>query len=86
MRRTSRGGWLSRLAAKRPKQSWVWRPESSNRKTENQAKARRLRHANAGLSTGPNMPDTAPHAAEHFTSGGVKGRRGLLSGSSRHDI
>ena len=26
MRRTSRGGWLSRLAAKRQK-SWVWHPE-----------------------------------------------------------
>ena len=55
MRRTSREGWLSRLAAKRQK-SWVGHPElaqSSNRKTENQTKARRLRHVNAGPNTGP---------------------------------
>ena len=51
MRRASRGGWLSRLAAKRQK-SWVWHPEFEP-KTENQVKARRLRHANARPSTGP---------------------------------
>ena len=51
MRRTSRGGWLSRLAAKRQKVG-LGTP-SSNRKTENQTKARRLRHANAGPNTGP---------------------------------
>ena len=51
MRRTSRGGWLSRLAAKRQKVGFG--TPSSNRNTENQVKARRLRHANASPSTGP---------------------------------
>ena len=45
------GGWLSRLAGER-RQNWVWHPGSSNRKSETQTKARRLRHSNAGPSTG----------------------------------
>ena len=60
MRRTSRGGWLSRLAAKRQK-SRVWHPEfePQNRKPGNSAPfAMRM----PGRARGPDMPDTAPHA------------------------
>ena len=52
MRRTSRGGWLSRLLAAKRQKVGLGTP-SSNCKTENQTKARRLRHANAGPNTGP---------------------------------
>lgn len=66
MRRTSRGGWLSRLAAKRQKK-WVWLPEfdPQNRKPGKSA-VQRAGYAMRipGRARGPDMPDTAPHAAE----------------------
>ena len=54
MRLTSRGGWLAGCRSWRQNAKKVgFGTPSSNRKTENQVKARRLRHSNAGPSTGP---------------------------------
>ena len=62
MHRTSRRGWLLRLAARRQKVGFG--TPSSKRRTGNQTEARRLRAANAGPSTGRDITSTGPHAAE----------------------
>ena len=67
MRRTSRGGWLSCLVAKRPKERvWHTKFEAKNRKLQPKTTQK---PAGYGLQTlvrarGPELPDTTPRAAE----------------------
>ena len=63
MRRTSRGSWLSRLAAKRQK-SWVEHPElePQNRKPRQKRAGYTIRMP--GRTRSPDMLGIAPHAAE----------------------
>ena len=71
MRRTSRGGWLSRLAAKRQK-SWVWLPEfdPQNRKPGKSAPVTPCEYrAEHGAPICRILRRTRP--SSHFTSGGV---------------
>ena len=53
-------GWLSRLAGGKPPPEVGFGTWSPKRRTENQAKARWLRPANAGPSTGPEKPQYRP--------------------------
>ena len=71
MRRTSRGGWLSRLAAKRQK-SWVWHPEfePQNRKPGKSAPVTPCEcRAEHGAPICRILRRTRP--SSDFTSGGV---------------
>ena len=71
MRRTSRGGWLSRLAAKRQK-SWVWHPEfePQNRKPGKSAPVTPCEcRAEHGAPICRILRRTRPSSG--FTSGGV---------------
>ena len=71
MRRTSRGGWLSRLAAKRQK-SWVWHPEfePQNRKPGKSAPVTPCEcRAEHGAPICRILRRTRP--SSHFTCGGV---------------
>ena len=72
MRRTSRGGWLSRLAAKR-KKKWVWHPEfkPQNRKPGKSAPVTPCEcQAEHGGPMFRILRRTRP--SSHFTSGGVR--------------
>ena len=73
MRRTSRGGWLSRLAAKRQK-SWVWHPEfePQNQKPGKSAPVTPCEcRAEQGAPSYRILRRTRP--SSYFTSGGVTG-------------
>ena len=72
MRRTSRGGWLSRLAAKRQK-SWVGHPEfePQNRKPDKSAPVTPFEcRAEHGAPMCGILRRTRP--SSHFTCGGVR--------------
>ena len=81
MRRTSRGGWLSRLAAKRQK-SWAWHPEfePQNRKPGQSVPVTPFEcRAEHGAPICGILRRTRP--SSHFTCGGVS----TFSANARFD-
>ena len=83
MRRASRGGWLSRLAAKRQK-SWVWHPEfePQNRKPSKSAPVTPCEcQAEHGAPICGILRRTRP--SSHFTCGGVPW--GVLKSQNQRD-